>query len=228
MTRRKGGGDHPGRAVLGSNVGDGKVTKQTDKMQPKKKKRLTYLERLAECDVSEELRVSISLALKKLETSEDMKELELPSSLSSEERKYVHIVSQQMGFKSKSRGVQEDKRQKLSDMIAAGVAPKVISSIVEVFLRSDYNVKKIIAMNKSIQGKSQRNRRLLVKSAQQHYFGVKVGDQDSSPVPTLPQRYELQVENEDRVDEEPNKPAISHDLDFEEKDDAPTESSEIK
>ena len=31
-------------------------------------------------------------------------ELELPSSLSSEERKFIHLVSQHMGFKSRSKG----------------------------------------------------------------------------------------------------------------------------
>ena len=31
-------------------------------------------------------------------------ELEFPSSLTSEERKYIHLVAQQLGLKSKSRG----------------------------------------------------------------------------------------------------------------------------
>ncbi|XP_071513449.1 3'-5' RNA helicase YTHDC2-like isoform X3 [Panulirus ornatus] len=57
-----------------------------------------------EAQVSEELKITIALALKKLTQNEDQKELELPSSLTSEERKYIHFLSQQMGFKSKSRG----------------------------------------------------------------------------------------------------------------------------
>ncbi|KAK3882695.1 hypothetical protein Pcinc_012942 [Petrolisthes cinctipes] len=57
-----------------------------------------------EAQVSEEVKITIALALKKLTQNEDQKELELPSSLTSEERKYIHFLSQQMGFKSKSRG----------------------------------------------------------------------------------------------------------------------------
>uniref|UniRef100_A0A0N7ZAQ8 RNA helicase n=1 Tax=Scylla olivacea TaxID=85551 RepID=A0A0N7ZAQ8_SCYOL len=60
--------------------------------------------RFNEAQVSEELKITIALALKKLTQNEDQKELELPSSLTSEERKYIHFLSQQMGFKSKSRG----------------------------------------------------------------------------------------------------------------------------
>ncbi|KAK7083649.1 hypothetical protein SK128_025257 [Halocaridina rubra] len=59
--------------------------------------------RFNEAQVSEELKITIALALKKL-ANDDQKELELPSSLTSEERKYVHFVSQQLGFRSKSRG----------------------------------------------------------------------------------------------------------------------------
>lgn len=59
--------------------------------------------RFNDAQVSEELKITIALALKKL-GNDEQKELELPSSLTSEERKYIHFVSQQMGFKSKSRG----------------------------------------------------------------------------------------------------------------------------
>ncbi|CAL4103669.1 unnamed protein product, partial [Meganyctiphanes norvegica] len=60
--------------------------------------------RLNEAQVSEELKITIALSLKKFIQNDDQKELELPSSLTSEERKYIHFVAQQRGFKSKSRG----------------------------------------------------------------------------------------------------------------------------
>ncbi|XP_042863704.1 3'-5' RNA helicase YTHDC2-like [Penaeus japonicus] len=60
--------------------------------------------RFNEAHVSEELKITVALALKKLMQNDDQKELEFPSSLTSEERKYIHFVAQQMGLKSKSRG----------------------------------------------------------------------------------------------------------------------------
>jgi len=52
---------------------------------------------------------------------------------------------------------------------------------------------------------------------------------DSLPVPTPPQNYELEVENEDSVEEEePNKPSTSHDPDFAEKDDKPHRLSQAE
>ncbi|XP_076053319.1 3'-5' RNA helicase YTHDC2-like isoform X3 [Oratosquilla oratoria] len=60
--------------------------------------------RMNEAQVGEEVKITVALSLKKLSLNDDQKELEFPSSLTSEERKYIHFVSQQMGFKSKSRG----------------------------------------------------------------------------------------------------------------------------
>ena len=72
--------------------------------------------------VGEELKITVSLTLRKLTENEGIKgklidqltyiqwfifyilELEFPSSLTAPERKYIHLISQQMGFKSKSRG----------------------------------------------------------------------------------------------------------------------------
>ena len=52
---------------------------------------------------------------------------------------------------------------------------------------------------------------------------------DSLPVPTPPQHYELEVENEDSVEEEePNKPSTSHDPDFGIKDDTPHRLSQAE
>jgi len=70
----------------------------------KKKKKLTYLQRLAEIPCSEELKQSMDLSLKEFVADDERREMTLPASLSSEERKYIHLVAQFMGLRSKSTG----------------------------------------------------------------------------------------------------------------------------
>ncbi|XP_046399834.1 3'-5' RNA helicase YTHDC2-like isoform X2 [Ischnura elegans] len=54
--------------------------------------------------VGEDVKIAVDLSLKKFNLTEDQKELEFPSSLTSEERAYIHQVALQLGLKSKSRG----------------------------------------------------------------------------------------------------------------------------
>merc|ERR1719244_1258051 len=54
--------------------------------------------------VGEELKIAVNLALKNFRESEGETELQLPSSLLSTERAYVHKLESEMGFQSKSRG----------------------------------------------------------------------------------------------------------------------------
>ncbi|RXG71364.1 putative ATP-dependent RNA helicase YTHDC2 [Armadillidium vulgare] len=59
---------------------------------------------LSNVHVGEELKITVALSLRKLIMNDKQKELEFPSSLTAEERKYIHIVSQNYGLQSKSRG----------------------------------------------------------------------------------------------------------------------------
>lgn len=54
--------------------------------------------------VGEDFRIAVTLVLQKFRQTEDQKEFEFPSSLTSVERAYVHRYCLQLGFKSKSRG----------------------------------------------------------------------------------------------------------------------------
>ena len=54
--------------------------------------------------VGEELKIAVNLALKNFRESEGETELQLPSSLLSTERAYVHKMASEMGLQSKSRG----------------------------------------------------------------------------------------------------------------------------
>jgi len=54
--------------------------------------------------IGEELKIALHLALKNFSVSEAETELQLPSSLLSTERAYVHKLASEMGFQSKSRG----------------------------------------------------------------------------------------------------------------------------
>ncbi|KAK2151124.1 hypothetical protein LSH36_375g06066 [Paralvinella palmiformis] len=54
--------------------------------------------------VGEELRIAVSIALERFRLSEEQKELEFPSSLTSTERAYIHRLCQSLGLKSKSKG----------------------------------------------------------------------------------------------------------------------------
>ncbi|XP_013779316.1 probable ATP-dependent RNA helicase YTHDC2 isoform X2 [Limulus polyphemus] len=54
--------------------------------------------------VGEELRIAVTLTLKKFRMNEDQKELEFPSSLTNVERAFIHMYCQSLGLKSKSRG----------------------------------------------------------------------------------------------------------------------------
>ncbi|XP_071450252.1 3'-5' RNA helicase YTHDC2-like [Hetaerina americana] len=54
--------------------------------------------------VGEDVKIAVDLSLKKFNMTDDQKELEFPSSLTSEERAYIHQVALHLGLKSKSRG----------------------------------------------------------------------------------------------------------------------------
>ena len=54
--------------------------------------------------IGEELKIAVNLALKNFRESEGETELQLPSSLLSTERAYVHKLAGEMGLQSKSRG----------------------------------------------------------------------------------------------------------------------------
>lgn len=54
--------------------------------------------------VGEDVKIAVDLSLKKFKMTDDQKELEFPSSLTSEERAYIHQVAVQLSLKSKSRG----------------------------------------------------------------------------------------------------------------------------
>merc|ERR1719244_147622 len=54
--------------------------------------------------VGEELKIAVNLALKNFRESEGETELQLPSSLLSTERAYVHKMASEMGLQSKSKG----------------------------------------------------------------------------------------------------------------------------
>ncbi|XP_012273815.1 probable ATP-dependent RNA helicase YTHDC2 [Orussus abietinus] len=54
--------------------------------------------------IGEDTKIAVNLTMKKLMESPDQKELEFPSSYSAEERAYIHILANELGLKSKSRG----------------------------------------------------------------------------------------------------------------------------
>ncbi|KAI0208497.1 3'-5' RNA helicase YTHDC2 [Lamellibrachia satsuma] len=54
--------------------------------------------------VGEELKIAVDIAMERFRLSEEQKELEFPSSLTSTERAYVHRLCQMFGLKSKSKG----------------------------------------------------------------------------------------------------------------------------
>ena len=54
--------------------------------------------------IGEELKIAVNLALKNFRESETETELQLPSSLLSTERAYVHKLAGELGLQSKSRG----------------------------------------------------------------------------------------------------------------------------
>nr|CAD7588004.1 unnamed protein product [Timema genevievae] len=55
-------------------------------------------------DIGEHVRVAVNLALKKFLSTDEQKEYEFPSSLTSEERAYIHQLAKELSLKSKSRG----------------------------------------------------------------------------------------------------------------------------
>nr|CAD7411820.1 unnamed protein product [Timema poppensis] len=55
-------------------------------------------------DIGEHVRVAVNLALKKFLITNEQKEYEFPSSLTSEERAYIHQLAKDLSLKSKSRG----------------------------------------------------------------------------------------------------------------------------
>ncbi|XP_022100852.1 probable ATP-dependent RNA helicase YTHDC2 [Acanthaster planci] len=55
-------------------------------------------------EVGEEVKIAVSIAVKEFRHDEGKKELEFPSSLSNAERKYIHLLAQSVGLKSKSKG----------------------------------------------------------------------------------------------------------------------------
>ncbi|XP_076620145.1 3'-5' RNA helicase YTHDC2 [Colletes latitarsis] len=54
--------------------------------------------------IGEDTRIAVNLTLKKLMDSPHQKELEFPSSYTSDERAYIHLLAYELGLKSKSRG----------------------------------------------------------------------------------------------------------------------------
>lgn len=54
--------------------------------------------------IGEEVCIAVNLTLKKFLCTEENKELEFPSSLTSDERAYIHQLAAQLGLRSKSRG----------------------------------------------------------------------------------------------------------------------------
>lgn len=55
-------------------------------------------------EVGEELKIAVTLALQSFRLDDEQAEIEFPSSLTSDERLYIHRLSMTAGFKSKSRG----------------------------------------------------------------------------------------------------------------------------
>ncbi|XP_069677317.1 3'-5' RNA helicase YTHDC2-like isoform X2 [Periplaneta americana] len=54
--------------------------------------------------IGEEIRIAVNLSLKKFLRTEENKEFEFPSSLTSDERAYIHQLAKELGLRSKSRG----------------------------------------------------------------------------------------------------------------------------
>ncbi|KAK2182376.1 hypothetical protein NP493_355g01027 [Ridgeia piscesae] len=54
--------------------------------------------------VGEELKIAVDIAMERFRLSEEQKDLEFPSSLTSTERAYIHRLCQMFGLKSKSKG----------------------------------------------------------------------------------------------------------------------------
>ncbi|XP_066993237.2 3'-5' RNA helicase YTHDC2 [Anabrus simplex] len=54
--------------------------------------------------IGEEVRIAVNLALQRFLKTDEQKEYEFPSSLTSEERAYIHQLAKELGLRSKSRG----------------------------------------------------------------------------------------------------------------------------
>ncbi|XP_038072672.1 3'-5' RNA helicase YTHDC2-like isoform X2 [Patiria miniata] len=55
-------------------------------------------------EVGEEIKIAVNIAVKEFRHDESKKELEFPSSFSNAERKFIHLLAQSLGLKSRSKG----------------------------------------------------------------------------------------------------------------------------
>ncbi len=107
------------QSASGNGGGSGKMQKQQKDRQPKlqqqqQPKREAFKrsgEKGAEAHtVSEETRIKFTKMMLDLRENEGVNSIEMPCGLSNTERKFLHVLSAQLGLKSKSNGKGEERR----------------------------------------------------------------------------------------------------------------------